>query len=959
MLWRHSNWFSTLWLSLGLALTGCGGGGGGGGSGGKGGPGPVDPKPLAQLVSIEVTPADSSLPTGVSQHFKATGVYSDSTSEDITAEVSWSSADADIAAVDASGLVTGEAAGGPIDISAALDGITGKTAVTVTHARLEAIDITPPTASVPAGMKQKFTATGTYSDGSTLDISNQVTWSSSYAAVATIDATGLVTSKAKSAGITITARLGTKSDIANLIVTDATLESISITTPDSSIAAGYKSQYTATGLYSDGRKVNVTGSATWSSSNGTVATVGNGPKAGEVSALKKGAATIQASFGGKSDSDAFTVTDAELVSIAVSASSPTLAAGFKQTYGAQGTYSDGSSQNLSNQVVWSVSGDTVARVSNEAGSKGEVTALAVGGPINVIATSGPVTGSSVLSVTAAVLMSIEVSADATQVPAGMDQQFVATGVYSDDSRIDVTDQATWSSSDTVVAKVSNADGSSGLVTTLSVGDTSIGATIDGVSGSLGLGVTAAVLESLSVESANDSLVLGAKQQYKAIGHYSDGMSLDLTGVSTWSSSDAAIATISNADGSHGLATAVGTGGPVTIEATHEGVSDSRSLTVTDAILVSITVTSDSELLFEGLKQQYTATGTYSDNSEADLTALVSWSVSDPAMASISNEDGSNGLLTAVEVGGPVDVIATLDGLSGSTPLSVEEATLSLLTVLPTSHDLPLGLTVQFSVIGTYSDESELDLTDDVLWSSSDPATATISNAPGSQGLASAVALGGPVTITATLGAVSVTADLTVTDATLTSLAVTPADLDLPRGVSQQYVATATFSDGSLQDVTQQVVWASSAPAVASIGNLDGSKGIAKTLTVGSTTISATLAGFDDTPATADLTVNNLLVSSVEVRPDAAICGRTRTFQFGAFVVYNDGTEQNLTAQARWTSSVTRYASIGLSTGLAKLTGSPQPWRLGDTTITARVLGTTDTAVLTKVKDKDMACTTTP
>ena len=118
--------------------------------------------------------------------------------------------------------------------------------------------------------------------------------------------------------------------------------------------------------------------------------------------------------------------------------------------------------------------------------------------------------------------------------------------------------------------------------------------------------------------------------------------------------------------------------------------------------------------------------------------------------------------------------------------------------------------------------------------------------------------------------------------------------------------------------------------------------------------SATLTAFSDVPATTQLTVNNLLASALEVRPEAATCGRTRTFQFSAVVVYNDGTEQDLTAQARWTSSLTRIASIGQTTGLAKLTGNPN--RLGETVITATLLGLTDTASLTKVKQKT-ECTT--
>jgi hypothetical protein len=223
-------------------------------------------------------------------------------------------------------------------------------------------------------------------------------------------------------------------------------------------------------------------------------------------------------------------------------------------------------------------------------------------------------------------------------------------------------------------------------------------------------------------------------------------------------------------------------------------------------------------------------------------------------------------------------------------------------------------------------------------------------------LASAVAIG-TTNITATLGLVSASTDLSVTDATLTSVVVTPANLDLPRGVSQQYVAQATFSDGSVQDITQQAVWTSSDDSIASVSNDEGSEGLVKTLDVGSTTISATLVGFGGSPGTTGLTVNNLLVSALEIRPEAVTCGRTRSFQFSAVVVYNDDSEQDLTAQARWTSSLTRIASIGLTTGLAKNTGNPN--RTGDTVITAKLLGMTDTSVLTKVQNKNTVCTATP
>ncbi|MGH8516728.1 MAG: Ig-like domain-containing protein, partial [Panacagrimonas sp.] len=381
MLTLRSNGFSTLWLALALAISGCGGGGGSGG-GSKDGPGPVDPKPLAELVSIQVSPEDESLPAGVSQQYTATGVYADDTTDDITDEVAWQTADSDIASISSSGMVKGELAGGPIKISATIDSITGETSVTVSNATLTSLDITPPTASIPAGMTQEFVATGTYSDGSTLDISSLVSWESSDADVATVDANGVASALVKNAGITITATLDSASDTANLTVTDATLQSIEVTPSAFELAAGYEHPYEATGLLSDGSTIELTDAATWSSSDETVATVGNESTAGQVKGVAKGTANIQAAFEGKTGGNELKVTDAELLSIAVSADDTSLAAGYKQTYTAEGTYSDSSTQDLSTQVLWSVSDDELARISNDDASKSEVTALVAGGPLD-------------------------------------------------------------------------------------------------------------------------------------------------------------------------------------------------------------------------------------------------------------------------------------------------------------------------------------------------------------------------------------------------------------------------------------------------------------------------------------------------------------------------------------------------------------------------------------------------
>ncbi len=58
---------------------------------------------------------------------------------------------------------------------------------------LTSIAVTPANPTVTAGGTQQFTATATYSDSSTLDVTNQVTFASSATAVATVTLGGLAT----------------------------------------------------------------------------------------------------------------------------------------------------------------------------------------------------------------------------------------------------------------------------------------------------------------------------------------------------------------------------------------------------------------------------------------------------------------------------------------------------------------------------------------------------------------------------------------------------------------------------------------------------------------------------------------------------------------------------------------------------------------------------------------------
>jgi uncharacterized protein YjdB len=89
----------------------------------------------AALVSIEVTPANSTLATMTSnQQMTATGTYTDASVADLTASVTWNSADPSIAFITpgpSGGSLTGVATGGPISITATSGSVVGTTNVNV------------------------------------------------------------------------------------------------------------------------------------------------------------------------------------------------------------------------------------------------------------------------------------------------------------------------------------------------------------------------------------------------------------------------------------------------------------------------------------------------------------------------------------------------------------------------------------------------------------------------------------------------------------------------------------------------------------------------------------------------------------------------------------------------------------------------------------------------------------
>jgi len=339
--------------------------------------------------------------------------------------------------------------------------------LTVTSATLQSIAVTPASPSIAKGLTQQFNATGTYSDGSTQNITTSVTWASATTSVATIGAgTGLATGASVGTSQITATQGSTVSPPATLTVTSATLQSISVTPASPSIAKGLTQQFNATGTYSDGSTQNITTSVTWASATTSVATIGAGT--GLATGASVGTSQITATLGTiASLPDTLTVTAAALQSIAVTPASPSIAKGLTQQFNATGTYSDGSTQNITTSVTWASATTSVATI-------GAGTGLATGasvGTSQITATLGTIVSlPDTLTVTAAALQSISVTPANPSITVGETQQFVATGTYSDTSTQNITTSVTWASATTSVATIG---ASTGLATGVAAGTSQI------------------------------------------------------------------------------------------------------------------------------------------------------------------------------------------------------------------------------------------------------------------------------------------------------------------------------------------------------------------------------------------------------------------------------------------------------------------------------------------------------
>lgn len=354
-------------------------------------------------------------------------------------------------------------------------------------------------------------------------------------------------------------------------------------------------------------------------------------------------------------------------------------------------------------------------------------------------------------------------------------------------------------------------------------------------------------------------------------------------------------------------------------------------------------------LVVGQQGSVRASALLSDGTSMDVTWVVAWSSSQPAVASVD----SFGQITALSVG-TTDITAAIAAVV-STPQAlavVERPTLRRIYVqnascyypmasrddpaaalpappaMPDGSILPpscqqvvrIGTTIQFMAVGEFDTGYYEDITGEVAWSVDPAAVGSVT-----KGLFTAEQAGS-ASLRATLAAVQSDAVgvTVVTQATVVALSVYPIDwayqsvdsgpvrggmadpcfecgyfLTLLRGDTLRLAATAHYDTGEWQDVTAQVTWRSNAAEVASVD----AAGVLMAEGAGDAAITAQLGDVASTPF--DLrVVNEATLQSLSAYSD----GQSRTLAKGEQLVlhavgyYDVGFDRDVSAQVLWKSS---------------------------------------------------------
>ena len=467
----------------------------------------------------------------------------------------------------------------------------------------------------------------------------------------------------------------------------------------------------------------------WSSSDTSVAGVS---QAGIVSARAPGAATIAVTALGLSATSSIRVENRAVATVQVTPAAVSVRVGSTAPLAVRTFDSEG--QELTGRTVtWSTGNAGAATVN------GQGTVLGVSaGTATITATSEGRSGAAVVTVTAVPVATVVLSPALDTVQVGDTRQLAASARDAAGNTLPGR-TFTWNSTDTRVATVS----STGLVTAVGPGTTTVRATSEAQVGNATIVVRERPVAQVALSPAIGSVVTGGTLQLTA--RTTDAAGNLLTGrVVTYASSNTMLATVD----ANGLVTARAPG-TVTITATSEGRIGTAFVRVDPVPVAVVDVAPSNATVSTGSTVQLVAT----PRSAAGVTLTgrqTAWRSGAPSIASVS----TTGLVTGLTPGTAV-VIADIEGVTGSSTVTVRVPAVASVVVTPSTATLSPQEAVQLSAT-TRDGLGNALAGRNITWTSSDDSIAFVTSSGSVLAFRAGVAI-----ITATSEGVSGTARITV------------------------------------------------------------------------------------------------------------------------------------------------------------------------------------------------------
>ena len=560
-----------------------------------------------------------------------------------------------------------------------------------------------------------------------------------------------------------------------------------------------------------------------------------------------------------------------VVAIHISPKTRYVSPGGSATFTATAELVGGGTENYTQKVVWASSNPGVGLAKNLDGDRSRIEAVSPG--IATVSATDPVSGvtstasgDDVAFNVPGALLSIALTPATVALDPGEAKSLVATGTFEGGVTRNITQQLTYTSSAPSVVSATNLDGNKSRVEALTQGEATISA-VDPVTGvgSADLGGNAVVtvlgaLESITLSPVTKTKPAGQSQSYVATGHYAGGATLNITQEVDYVSSNPSVAAAPNTPGNKGKVDAIAPG-TATISASHpSGITttaggNDATLTVSAATttLIGISLAPTAATRAVGESQNFTVTGHYQGGGTANLTQQVTYVSSDPNVVAAPNAAGNKSRVDMLAPG-TATISATYTDPQSGLPISSTDsggdATLTVIgaleriTLSPVAATRAAGQSITYTAIGHFGGGTTKNLTQRVDYHTSNAAVAATPNLTGNKSRVDLLAPG-QVTISATDQATGISTTTTGDDASLTvigaleRITLSPLTATRAPGSAQRYTATGHFGGGVTQNLTQDLLYSSSDPTVATAPNDAGDRSRVDAVAPGATTISAT------------------------------------------------------------------------------------------------------------------------